>query len=372
MTQPELITISANSPSQLVSLIPALIGRHPRESVVIVAFQQSRSVTALTLAIPEAGEEPTLAREVLGAVSDIPGVDALALILYSDTKESQARQISDALVAVAAESSIQINETLMVVNDTVGRIGDASEKFVPVAPAPENLFDQLVTGEQTSSTNELLPDVDNDEKLRVTAAIDYIAEFELDLRVLVARFERLMQGTAIEAAARGNAAPINTRAAAAMIKALNLPALRDVALIQCASSEALGWHALRAQLAFNEHGTTMPEYLTNVITGEAPRPDAARLRHGLNAVRYLAAVAPETSKPGPLSAAAWLSWAMGLNAQASAYAALALTIDPDHALAATTKGFIDDARLPRWSQTIDVTALDDYQRRSLPPELLDE
>ncbi|MDP9903142.1 DUF4192 family protein [Arthrobacter bambusae] len=349
MTQPEVITVNANSPSQLVSLIPALVGHPPHESMIIVAFQRRRSVTALRVDIPSAGEEPTVAREALRVMADIPGVDALALVLYTDKKEAQAQPISDALVAVATESSIQINETLLVINNTVGRIGDPAGKFVPVAPAPEDLFDQLVADGQANSTAQLLPDVDNDEKIRVAAAIDYIAERELDLRVLVSRFEKVLQGTVLEDAVPRNGKPTNTRAAAAMIKALNLPALRDVALIQCASSEALGWHALRAQLAFNEHGTPMPEYLTQIITGEARRPDAARLKHGLNAVRYLAAVAPESSKPGPFGAAAWLSWAMGSNAQAGAYAALALEINPGHALAATVKAFSDSARLPQWS-----------------------
>ena len=137
---------------------------------------------------------------------------------------------------------------------------------------------------------------------------------------------------------------------AVAVALLNRPAIRDIALLQWAHSIAVGEAALDAQIAWDE-GVDYPTHLASIMWGEGPRPTPERLTTALDVVRHLAALAPEASKPGPLAAAAWLSWALGRSTHAEVYAQRALTIDPKHGLSEIVQTFVVAGHLAEWCFT---------------------
>ncbi len=86
-----------------------------------------------------------------------------------------------------------------------------------------------------------------------------------------------------------------------------------------------------------------------VFFGRGPRPDPDRLRLALAMVRNAAARAPRASRPGPLTAAAWLSWALGRSTHAAHYLDLVREIDPEYGLAALLSTIVGAGVLPEWT-----------------------
>jgi hypothetical protein len=77
-------------------------------------------------------------------------------------------------------------------------------------------------------------------------------------------------------------------------------------------------------------------------------PDTERLRDALAVVRGAAARAPRSSRPAPLTVAAWLAWALGRATHAGRYLEMAREIDPDYSLAVLLEALIGNAVLPEW------------------------
>jgi hypothetical protein len=93
----------------------------------------------------------------------------------------------------------------------------------------------------------------------------------------------------------------------------------------------------------------VPDDLGALFLGRGPAPDADRLRRALRLARAVAARAPRASRPGPLTVAAWLSWALGRSSHAAHYLDLVAEIDPRYGLAALLRTMVDAAMLPEWA-----------------------
>ncbi|MDQ0644139.1 DUF4192 family protein [Microbacterium murale] len=138
-------------------------------------------------------------------------------------------------------------------------------------------------------------------------------------------------------------------ATAALLWCMARPRYRDVALLQWATDLPTGERALTAQLAYAEGGARVPDDLGEVFLGRGPRPDVDRLKVALTIARNVAARAPRASRPAPLTAAAWLSWALGRSSHAAHYLRLVSQIDPAYSLACLISNMINTAMLPEWS-----------------------
>ncbi|WP_327036856.1 DUF4192 family protein [Microbacterium sp. CH12i] len=227
---------------------------------------------------------------------------------------------------------------------------------IPTAPLAPGIGD--VSGDQDSGT--ALPMIDLAEKERVGRALlelsDVLAhqnfpgtgrERENPQAIAAATllddlplfFEDLLN-------APQNMPPYVT---AALLWCLDRPRYRDVALVQWASNLPNGLRALGAQLGYSLDRTAVSSDLGEVFLGRGPRPDLDRLRVALTIVRNVAARAPRASKPAPLTAAAWLSWALGRSTHAAHYLQLVTEIDPTYSLASLMNTMIHAAVLPEWT-----------------------
>ncbi|WP_194408610.1 DUF4192 family protein [Microbacterium cremeum] len=146
-----------------------------------------------------------------------------------------------------------------------------------------------------------------------------------------------------------------------------LPAIPETIAVQVAFGRGAGEEQVREMarlLARARHrGLTVDEYiaqlsaanavprgkLVRLFHGETRRvPDPDRLKRGISLLRVLTALAPEPARPPLLCSIAWLQWAQGKRAVASAYLAEAIRIEPEHILARGLAVLVS-SKAPRWA-----------------------
>lgn len=359
--------LRASTSAEFLRLVPSLAGFTPTESVVLLPFHGSRTSGAMRLDLPD-DHVPLedYADAAVGLIARVDRTDAVAVVVYTDAEGEPTRDglivphavAIDELLGRAADSGLRIVDALCVTpSGWMSYLDDEPElRVLPVA-APEVPGIGDVSGDQ--SAGAALPPADLAEKERVARALcelermlghgsgtglsgredpQAIAALVL-LEDIPAFFEAVL-------AAPDALPPFAT---AALLWCLDRPAFRDVALTQWATDLSLGARTLEAQLEFSSSGASVPDEIGDVFLGRGPTPDADRLRLALDVARAAAARAPRASRPAPLTAAAWLSWALGRSSHAGQYLDLVRAIDPQYGLASLLDTMISSALLPEWA-----------------------
>lgn len=362
--------LRATDSAEFLGLVPALAGFTPRQSVVLLPFQRSRAHGAMRIDLPHDDVElDDYVDTAIGLLSQVGGTDAVAVVVYTDEAPQYTPDgivlpssvVVDELLGLSEDLGMHIVDALCVTPEGWSSYLHDDPVLRPIAeiPAPAaipGLAD--VAGDQVSGT--ALPVVDLAEKERVGRALlelsDLLAHEHLGLsdhprtnpQAIAASvvledlplfFEELLESPE-------NLPPFAT---AALLWCMQRPRYRDVALLQWATDLPTGERALTAQLANAEGGATVPDDLGEIFLGRGPRPDIDRLRVALTVVRGAAARAPRASRPAPLTAAAWLSWALGRSSHAAHYLRLVSEIDPAYSLACLIGSMVDAVMLPQWS-----------------------
>jgi hypothetical protein len=361
--------LRASDSAQFLGIIPLLAGFTPRESVVLLPFRGSRTHGAMRLDLPADGVPlDRYADAAVGLVSRVGETDAVAAVVYTDqiahpTPDGLVLPFAvalDELLGCAEDAGLRIVDALCVTPGGWASYLDEEPALrpladVPAAPPVPGIGD--VSGDQHAGAD--LPHVDLAEKERVArilrdldglvdcAVRDGVVSDETP-QVLAASvllddipgfYEMLLDN-------RGDTPPYST---AALLWCLERPVFRDVALLQWASDHAAGARALLAQLDYAHHGRAVPEELGDIFLGQGPAPDGDRLQLALDTVRHAAAAAPPHARTAPLTAAAWLAWALGRSSHAGRYLEAAQEIDPDYGLASLLRTMVDSAILPEWT-----------------------
>ncbi|WP_435749160.1 DUF4192 family protein [Microbacterium sp. PMB16] len=361
--------LRASDSAGFLSIVPSLAGFTPRDSIVLLPFHGSRTYGAMRLDLPR--DDVSLedfADAAVGLAARVDGTDAVAVVVYTDDAAHPTRDgfvlpfavAVDELLGCAEDAGLRVVDALCVMPDGWSSYLDDDPVVEPldqIGPAPEVESIGDVSGDQLTGAE--LPSVDLAEKERVGRALR-------DLDDLLACKERgPLTGTenplVIAAAVMLEDIPaflesvlktpddLPPFAVAALLWCLNRPLLRDVAIAQWATDLAGGIRTLDAQLNFSENGRMVPDDLGEVFLGRGASPDPDRLRLALSVVRTAAARAPRSRRPAPLTAAAWLSWALGRSTHAGHYLDLVRAIDPEYGLAALLGTMIGGAMLPEWA-----------------------
>ncbi|WP_091229962.1 DUF4192 family protein [Microbacterium sp. 3J1] len=359
--------LRASGSADFLRIVPSLAGFTPSESVVLLPFHGSRTCGAMRLDLPDdAVELEEYADAAVGLVARVDGTDAVAVIVYTDTESESTRDglvvpyavAVDELLGRAVDTGLRIVDALCVTpSGWLSYLDDEPElsELLIEAPAVPGIGD--VTGDQRAGT--ALPHADLAEKERVGRSL-------LELDRLLARGRRgavseRENPQAIAALVLLEDIPaffesvleapddLPPFATAALLWCLGRPMFRDVALTQWATDLAGGVRTLDAQLAFSASRIGVPDDIGDVFVGRGPAPDPSRLRLALDVVRTAAARAPIASRPAPLTAAAWLSWALGRSSHAGHYLELVAEVDPDYGLATLLGAMINSAVLPEWA-----------------------
>lgn len=362
--------LRAADSAEFLGIVPTLAGFTPRRSIVMLPFRGSRTYGAMRIDLP--GDEIELDDYVdmaIGLVSRVSGTDAVAVVVYSDDPPQRTPDglvlpesvVVDELLGLAADLGLRTVDALCVTPEGWSSYLDDEPALHPLAEIPEapdvpGVAD--VSGDQDAGA--VLPTVDLVEKERVARAL-------IDLSAVLHREElgqafgeRENPQALVGAAVLDNLplffeglldTPENPApfATAALLWCLDRPRYRDVALLQWATDLATGRRVLEAQLAFTREGMTVPDELGDIFLGRGPRPDADRLTVALAVARNAAARAPRASRPGPLTVAAWLCWALGRSTHAAHHLRLVAEIDPNYSLAILLSSMIGGAMLPEWT-----------------------
>lgn len=367
--------LRASDSADFLRIVPALAGFTPRRSIVLLPFRGSRTHGAMRLDLPRREVDLVqFADAAVGLAARVDGTDAIAAVVYTDdhpehTPDGLVLPLAvavDELLGCAEEAGLRIVDALCVTPVGWSSYLVDEPRLAPLdtvtAPPPvPGLGD--VGGDQLAGA--ALPRADRVHRERVARALRAIGS-ALDhdeardpqgakrsrppenpdalaaiaaLDDIPAFFESLLDQ------------PENTPAFAttALLWCLERPVFRDVAIAQWATDIEGGIRTLDAQFAFAREGRMISDDLGAVFLGTGPAPDTDRLRVALMVVRHAAVAAPRLMRRGPLTVAAWLSWALGRASHAAYYLDLVREIDPQYGLAALIRTLLDAAALPEWA-----------------------
>lgn len=322
-----------NGAEEFLAAVPALLGYHPLDSVVVVPFCGGSSLGAMRFDLPAPRQTwAQLATMAIGFVCRLSDATGFALIVYGGARleEGWWRDIQEH----AAAAGLEILDALVVENGYWSRIGTRSEPL-PVSPTPDELSDMVTERDQHSGAD--LPAVRPDLAAEVARLINE-GSAGLSAEEMLCLFERALAVDAHD---------MNASDHALLARCLTRPALRDVALLQWAHGQSAGVDALQAQLAWEE-GRDYPKALAAVMWGEGARPDPQRIERALGVCMRTVALTPIDNQPGVLAAAAWLSWSLGRSTHAYRHAQHALGIESGHGLAGIVASFVIAGFLPDW------------------------
>ncbi|MFB7844069.1 DUF4192 family protein [Microbacterium sp. NPDC056052] len=363
--------VHAAGAAELLAAIPVLTGFTPRDSVVLLPFRGTRTAGALRFDLP-AASGPTAAEfaaTAIGLACRVPDTDALAIAVYADRAPIEsgalpAATLVEELVGRAKACELRVVEALFVGG---GSWADYREPISAPRPMTEVPPPPSVPGfagpapDQFSGTELPSPGLFAAESVgRALLAVERVLGPAGPKRRPSPTTERA-DPRAQEAAQLLDDLPsfleevldspeaLSPFATAALVWVLNRPALRDVALVQWASSIDRGDRALAAQLGHGLRGSAVPSDIGGILIGDGPRPDSDRLGVALTLVRRTIALAPRETRGGPFAAAAWLSWACGRSTHAARYLDQAQAVDPQLTFAQLLRAVVDAGMLPRWS-----------------------
>ena len=361
--------LRATDSAAFLGIVPALAGFTPRRSIVLLPFRGTRTDGAMRLDLPRDGSDlEAYADAAVGLVARVDGTDAVAVVVYTDDEPHATRDglvlphavAVDEVLGCAEDAGLRVVDALCVTPsgwssylDQEPELGSLQQIRIP----PDLTAQCPVAGDQSAGVE--LPVVDLVAKERVGRAVVELSDL-LDqpekgrltgrenpqliaalvlLEDIPAFFESVL-------AAPDDLPPFAT---ATLLWCLAQPLLRDVAIAQWATDLSGGICALTAQTAFAASREVFPDDLGQVFLGRGPRPEPDRLLQALSVVRAAAARAPRSARPAPLTAAAWLSWALGRATHSGRYLEMVREIDPHYSLAALLEAMIADAMLPEWA-----------------------
>ncbi|QLD11646.1 DUF4192 family protein [Microbacterium oleivorans] len=375
-------TVAAADAAHFLSLVPHLLGFRPEQSLVVVPFAGSRSLGAMRVDLPGGGLDQldSAAATIIGMVCRIPDADAATAVVYTADSAADGLPGARVLAAVGRAADvcgIRVVDLLTVASDGWGshldvehpaggrplsRIADAAAQHPTAFETPPVLEHQAagadlphrsaserrVIGGALRSLEDALAVVSGMPRVGGGRRRDRAGGRGVDPASLAIACELDDPPRVFEDALALGPEALDPARVALLVWCLSRPGLRDVALVQWATSRDGGDDALDAQLRWEE-GEDYPERLGAIMWGDGARPDAERLGAALALVRHVAALAPRRLRPGPLALCAWLSWALGRSTHAASYAQRALEIDPDHGLAEIMASFVQVGHLPDWA-----------------------
>lgn len=359
--------LTAAGSADFLRIVPSLAGFTPSESLVVLPFHGSRTSGAMRLDLPDDDIEIVdYADAAIGLASRVDQTDAVAVVVYTDdcgeaTRDGLVLPYAievDELLGCACEAGLRIVDALCVTpSGWASYLDDEPEFRALVGEAPEVPGIGDVSGDQLAGA--ALPASDLAERERVGRALSELEGLLAHERTngptgrenpqAIAAMVLLEDVPAFFEAVLAAPESLPPFATAALLWCLDRPLFRDVALTQWATDMVGGLRTLDAQLAYSATREQVPDDLGDVFLGRGPAPDPDRLRLALIVVRRAAAQAPRASRTGPLTIAAWLSWALGRTSHAAHYLDEARAIDPEYGLASLLNTMISAAVLPEWA-----------------------
>lgn len=340
MNTPTVIRVSKSV--ELLGMIPHLIGNQPSNSVVLIPFEGSRAQSAFRIDLPQLDTPmDDFTNAMIGLLCRVEGCTGAALVVYTDGHLDAATSdwsgLAEDVENACAHAGLTLMDALVVAEDgwadftTPGEIHThvPEPAALPGIPLPPRVQDSAA-----------LPEVPITVREQVVEALNHRDPMGQQL-------DRIDLGATLEKALTA-AGELSAAELADIALLLTTPATRDVALLQWSGSPADGEAVLAYQRDYRA-GLDPASHESMVrFVGQGDRPDFARLQAALDVSRRVASAAGEPFRSGPLTACAWLCWALGRTTDAVAYLRQVNPFSPSARFAELLGAMIEAGRLPEW------------------------
>jgi hypothetical protein len=365
--------VKAQNAADFLALVPYLVGFHPHDSIVLVAFSGNRTRGAMRFDLPKTDAAlacKRIATTMIGMLCKLPEVDALVPVVFTDDRfvpPVPHRPFIEAIIHRAGLAGFFVRDALCLASDGWGSYLDDD---CPPAGHPLDEINASGIGERLPgharralgmvTDGAVIPEVDFGTRERIARLLlryrdaahdaDSVelgplgAAFDTDGPLPVFPLPRL-----IELALDLDPSRIEDRDAAFLLWFLQRPVGRDAMMLQLAFGPAAGFRVLFGEAAFIDGDDSIVRESAALLSGDGPRPDPRRITAGITVLTAVTALAPKSARPAPLCVLAWLHWALGRGSVAGILVEKALTIDPDYGFARLLLTMLDAGRLPEWA-----------------------
>ncbi|WP_437582289.1 DUF4192 family protein [Paramicrobacterium sp. CJ85] len=362
MTSPTRVTLA--SAAEFLSLVPALVGMEPTESIVCVAFQHNRTHGAVRLDLggflnPDTRHDATMV--AVKTVTRIPRVTGVAVIVYTDQTATAlegppcaeiARELSEAFAGL----DIDIIERLWRAHREWGSyelptdIRSCDELSIPAGVPEVAVLDV--------ATETRMPKVAAHERDAVLTAAD---RFRADVEDEPISDDELIIGSCdlLDPVALSRTlgrladedAEIGADDLGLVVTMLESGRLRDVMTYSWAWGEGPAahlWTRLVYPESFNAPEDDDP-WMYALGGRIEVRPDVARLRRAIELLKRVSAILPECDRAPALTVITWCYWALGLASIADVWLRRAAASDPTYSFANIMRMMLDGCVMPDWA-----------------------
>jgi hypothetical protein len=360
--------VRAQGFSDLLSVVPSLLGVLPRESLVVAPFLGRRTVGGFRLPLPprlRSSDIEALTEGVVASMAAVPEADAVLAVVYTDRSfEGEAGiplpRLGRALVERLERTRHGIVGVACVASDGWGRYTIPAERRTArplsgIEDSESGLFSRAVTSEPLDvAALAELPAVEEDDRRIVEAVLANPTRGVLaDPTAII---ERWLQGPSV------------ARREGRILQLLQSPPMRDQLTLQIALGPRQARSAFlrmaRQQAEQEFTGETMDEIIAReaaigrtdardiadaeLLMGDGPGPDRDRLERATTALARTAALAPPEARVPALTVLAWCWWARGVGSLAALHLSEARKLDPAYSMAQLYDSLFAARHVPRW------------------------
>jgi hypothetical protein len=340
--------------ADLLAALPALAGRDPRESVVLIAFRGKRTHAVLRYDLPHGGFKRFTATS-LGTFCRISGAEDVVPVICSDARVGAHDELMTTLVRRFRQAGFAVRDALALGSDGWSSHFDPDRRVHPLAEIEEAAARLAI--EPPAEVPERVPPADELTRRRTS---DELA----GLRMLVARYDDpdgdddpgpLDPLTDLPFFAEGALGWSDTELAdrgALLLFALQGPPARDLVMLQWAFGLELGdamWSADTCEgIEARKVYTDVDSLAAELMLGRGPAPDFARVEAAIALLTTLISRAEDADRPAPLCMLAWLAWACGRGSAAGTHIDEVRAIAPEYSMGTLLDTMFSTGTMPDW------------------------
>jgi hypothetical protein len=364
--------VKANSPADILAMLPSLTGFAPRESVVLLAFRGKRSCGAIRYDLPKSNSatvQKRFATTMIGTLCKLRGVDAVVPVICTDAPfgadgAPPAAEFARVLGRRVRYSGFELRDLLCQASDgwvsyldddpPAGghSLSDIANSFV------HNLIPQELRGDPTSPLDQRsrIPNADESHRARFRQELAHCralaAELDLGGDHVPIELEPLNDITQLMEDALGwDSATVDAHDAL-LLFCWQGPPLRDMTMLQWATHHGIGAMILDESERLRDGRSDRGEFdqlIAGLMLGIGPRPDPERIQRGIDLLRIVVSRADDAERPPLLCMLTWLSWALGHGTEAGRYADEARAIKPGYGMVKVLDTMLSNGMLPEWA-----------------------
>lgn len=399
------VILKAQSAADFLAVLPSIVGTSPRQSLVLVAFSGKRTCGAMRFDLPKATNATVykrIASQTLGTLCKIPGIDAVAVAVYTEDPIGSDglphADLTDVINRRIRHFGFELRQSLCQAGDGWGSYLD---RELPAGGYP--LSDILESPLLDSLPDDALPD-DAELPSRVPDAPDAVrrrveegvAHYRELVDSLATKFASSLKDSGedsvddtlddsvdapddslddsrdapddddlppdldplgdlppfVEESLEWDDAAID-RYDALLLFVVQRPAMRDAIMLQWASDLPTGYRlhdsARRWAAGDRDAYSGGDQDLDGLMLGVGPRPDRERIHKGIRLLLALVGRVDNDLRVAPLCMLTWLYWAIGLNSRAGVYLDEAISIDPSYGLVEILATLLQNGVMPEWA-----------------------